>query len=228
MNPDLHNAPTLDADAAGLLVPAEFDSLWSAVQGLSNSWRNVEPTGYLSRWAGCEVSSLSDGRLLRVHHIGVYMGDYDAESDALAWNEYLLGLADQGRVAAVEIGPSYIAPRQYGTQGWLSSVTLCSGAVLETFTCKRYGRWKDLTIKQRQMLMSHAALQVQEVGDVRFVLDGVAGRSRSTEIIAFTESDEFGHTYGHLRNNTTGSVVEIVHQGPVPGRPMSAFSEGVT
>jgi hypothetical protein len=215
MSVRLAGPPTLDISPDGrLLLESQFGELWTAIAELSALWRSLDVSDYLDAWCGASPDDCTE-RLIRVHHVGIYLGDYDHEEEALAWNYYVEGLADDGKIRSVDVGPSYIAPKQYGTQGWLSYITLLDGAVLETFTCKRYGSWAERTIGERRALMSHAALEVRDEDDVRYVLDRLTALADSLEIIAFTEADEFGHTYGHIRNNSSSSVIEIVHQAPV-------------
>ncbi len=214
--------PTLDLGTDGRLCPADrFDELWAANVELSASWRDLDVAGYLQRWCGGGAAHCA-GRFVGLHHIGIYLGDYEDERHALAWNDFLAARVADGSAACVEVDPSYIAPKQYGTQGWLSSVTMPDGAVFETFTCKRYGPWAERSVEQRRTLMSHAALEVDDVDDVRYVIDRLAAHADALEVIAFTEADEFGHTYGHLRDNRTSGVIEVVHQGPIgDGAPPS-------
>jgi hypothetical protein len=60
--------------------------------------------------------------------------------------------------------------------------------------------------------MSHVAMDVRTDRDVRQVLDTLDRDVRALEVIAFTEADELGHTYGHVRNNASMSVLEIVYE----------------
>ena len=215
MNVNLHGPPALEIDAGGRLLPeSRFGELWSAAMDLSSSWRRLDVVGYLGDWCGSAPEDCAE-RLIGVHHVGIYLGDYDHEDEALAWSAYLAGRQDDGTVISADVGPSYIAPKQYGTQGWYGSVVFPDGVALETFTCKRYGPWSQLSIDQRRALMSHVALEVRAEPDVRHVLESMQAEVSWLEVIAFTEADELGHTYGHLRNNRSSSVVEIVHQAAV-------------
>jgi hypothetical protein len=58
--------------------------------------------------------------------------------------------------------------------------------------------------------MSHVAIEVGTAEAVRAVLQGLDRDVACLESIAYTEADEVGHTYGHVRNNTTRAVLEIV------------------
>ncbi|MFD9686352.1 hypothetical protein ACFXPX_40550 [Kitasatospora sp. NPDC059146] len=201
--------------------PADFDAVWEAVLDASGSWQDVDCAEHLRGWCGPGtdrlVTGLADG-LARVNHIGIYLGDYERDDAVLDWHAHLVGLRAAGRIAEVETGPSYISPRQYGTQGWWNSVVLPDGRAIETFACKHYGSWRERSTEERRLLMSHLAVEVRAEADVRRTLDTLARDAAHLEVIAFTEADELGHTYGHLRNNADGTVLEIVHQAPREGR----------
>lgn len=203
--------PVLERPRGAFPAAAEFSDTWKGLRGLWEDWRTLDCGDYLRRWSGAAPDGAAD-RVCGVNHIAVYIGDYQSEDEVLAWHAYLRGLRDDGDIASVDIGPSYISPRQYGTQGWWLSVALPEGGTIETFACKDFGPWRERTVGERRALMSHAALEVRTEGDVRSVLEGFAAHAADLEIIAYTEADEVGHTYGHLRNNSTGTVVEIVYQ----------------
>jgi hypothetical protein len=85
------------------------------------------------------------------------------------------------------------------------------------FACRRYGPWADRSADERGRLMSHVAVDVHTDTDVRHVLDHLDQAVDHLEKIAFTEADELGHTYGHVRNNDSDSVLEIVYEAPRAG-----------
>jgi hypothetical protein len=209
----LGDSPTLTFNVDGR-IPArsEFEKVWSSLDEISSSWRDLDRARHLAQWCGIAPADCVE-RLVGVHHVGVYLGDYEHDGEVLAWNCSLEELRDSGGIVSLEVGPSYISPRQYGTQGWWSSIALPDGRAIETFTCLRYGPWQERTPAERRALMSHVALEVGSESDVRHILERLEQTVGALEVIAFTEADQMGHTYGHLRNNVSNSVIEFVHQG---------------
>lgn len=208
----LRNAHPSVASAGDGRFPSadDFPAVWEELVAESADWRRIDCAEYLRSWCG-EVPAELTAKVSGVHHIGVYLGDYTTDDDVFAWNSHLTGLAAAGEVVSAELGPSYIAPRQYGTPGWWSSVALPDGSVIETFACRAFGPWLDKPAFERHRLMSHVALEVRTASDVEAVLDGLDREVEDLEAIAYTEADEVGHTYGHLRNNATRAVLEIVY-----------------
>ncbi|MFJ7769623.1 hypothetical protein ACIQ1J_14770 [Streptomyces sp. NPDC097107] len=203
--------PLAHRSAAGTFPRlCDFPAVWDELLAESAAWTRVDVPGYLRTWCG-EAPADVTARFTGVNHIGVYLGDYTTDDQVFAWHAHLEHLRRGGGLAAVEMGPSYISPRQYGTPGWWLSVTLNDGRVIETFTCRHYGDWTARPADERRRLMSHVALEVPAADDVREVLDRLERDLAHVEAIAYTEADEVGHTYGHLRNNTARSVLEVVH-----------------
>ncbi len=208
----LQGAPKLESGSAGEFpAEARFDATWKDLLQVWENWKAIDCEGYIRQWGGISPDD-SLARFVGVNHIGVYLGDYQSDADVFAWHAHLDQLRHGDDLVDVEIGPSYISPRQYGTQGWWLSISLPQGGIIETFACKAFGPWKERSADERRTLMSHVALEVGAEGDVRYVLDRFVERGSNLEIIAYTEGDEVGHTYGHLRNNATSTVVEIVYQ----------------
>lgn len=197
-------------DAGTFPGSAEFATVWDQLDAESSAWATTDTTTYLHAWGGPAVAT-EVVRFAGVNHIGVYLGDYTNDDDVFAWHAYLKTLQTAGDIADLDMGPSYIAPRQYGTPGWWISLTLADHRVIETFTCRSFGRWLDRPVPERFRLMSHVALDVHTVDDVQSVLTALNRDADHLEAIAYTEADEMGHTYGHLRNNLTRSVLEIVY-----------------
>ena len=211
----MQGVPGLERGSPAFPSAAEFDSTWKGLLRVWGEWKEVDCATYLRAWGGISPDE-GLGRFVGVSHIGVYLGDYQLDEEVFAWRAHLLERTRRQEVLGVEIGPSYISPRQYGTQGWWLSISLPGGGILETFACKAFGPWLERPPQERRALMSHVALEVREEGDVRHVLERFEGQSADLEIIAYTEGDEVGHTYGHLRNNGTKTVLEIVYQAPNP------------
>ncbi|MFD8467038.1 hypothetical protein ACFV10_18260 [Streptomyces cyaneofuscatus] len=229
-----HSHPCAHSTEAGTFpTDAEFPAVWRELLAESAAWTEVDIATYLRTWCGRSPAEVA-ARFAGVNHIGVYLGDYASDEEVFRWHSYLEGLRRDGELTGVEMGPSYISPRQYGTPGWWLSVSLPDGRVIETFTCRHFGAWTSRPVAERRRLMSHVALEVSTAEDVREVLAGLEGGIAHVEAIAYTEADEVGHTYGHLRNNVTRSVLEIVHDagtkdGPADnGNAAGADGEGVT
>lgn len=192
----------------GLVPRARFGELWAAVGRLAAGDRRREPAELLAEFLGGPL----DPRALRVsglHHTAVYLGDYTDEGEVDAWHAWLEVQRIAGELRAVDRGPSYLAPKHYGTPGWWFSVEARDGSLTEMFSCRRWGRWARLDAAARCGLMSHRALAVDTPDDVRAAL-AVLERRAGVERIAFVEGDELGHTYGHVRHGVRHTVLEIV------------------
>ncbi|MCE9669671.1 hypothetical protein LY474_17895 [Myxococcus stipitatus] len=192
-----------------------FRMTWAEILVQAAAWRSVETGPFLAEFCGEDsgawrgVHDLVEG----VHHVAFYLGDYDQDSRVFDWFDFLKRLLAKGALREASMGPSYIAPRQYGTPGWWYSVTLDDGFVIEMFCCRAYGTWTARAPRERVDLMSHLALAIKSEDAVRVALDQLALGHANLEAIAFTERDALGHTYGHVRNNRNHRVVELVHQG---------------
>lgn len=229
MTPNRNAHPSIRrGDAGRFPAVSEFPAVWDELLAESQDWQRIDCGEYLRSWCGQAPVDVVP-RLSGVNHIGVYLGDYATDDEVFHWNAHLEGLAEAGQIASVEMGPSYISPRQYGTPGWWISVALPDGGVIETFACRQFGPWLDRPVPERARLMSHVAMEVASATDVRAVLDRLDRAVEDLEAIAYTEADEVGHTYGHLRNNVTRAVLEIVydaakhgHSGHEGGRSVDA------
>jgi hypothetical protein len=188
-----------------------FDHSWKEILQTSDTWRDLDCAQYLSAWCGHAPEDVV-ATFAGVNHVGIYMGDYENDDEVFAWNTYLGDLKASGQIATIEMGPSYISPRQYGTPGWWNSIVLADGRAIEMFACRRYGPWAQRSAGERGRLMSHVAIDVHTDTDVRYVLESLDRDVEHLENIAFTEADELGHTYGHLRNNDSSTVLEIVYE----------------
>jgi hypothetical protein len=144
--------------------------------------------------------------IVGIDHVALYLGDYSREESIDAWVEFL---RDDASVGDVHHGPSYIAPKYYGTPGYWINCTV-DGASVEMFSCKRYASWRGRDHLQKVGLMSHYALTVDDaahVGPLITYFSQYPGLGR----LAFVPGDELGHTYGHLINHAQGRVLELVH-----------------
>lgn len=207
--------PTISATRDGRFpLRSDFDAVWAEIVEVSNAWRDVNCAEFIRGWCGHAPNRIAD-KVLGVNHIAIYMGDYERDEEVLDWNSYLNDLQAASQIKTVEMGSSYISPRQYGTEGWWNAVVLSDGRAVETFTCKASGPWADRSADERRRLMSHVAIDVRSEYDVRQVLETLGRAVKSVEIIAFTKADGLGHTYGHVRNNANMTVLEIVYQAPL-------------
>lgn len=157
-----------------------------------------------------------DARTLRVtalHHVALYIGDYDKEEDFEAWLEQV---RSSPRTDQVATGPSHIAPREYGTPGHWINLRTARGHEVELFTCRRRGEWAGRGAEQKTTLMSHFGVAVDTPGHVRPLLDYLAS-FEGVELLAYAPADELGHTYGHVIRGDTDRVLELVHAGAQPG-----------
>jgi hypothetical protein len=199
-----------------------FGNAWEEILGTSTAWQELDCGQYLQGWCGSAPDHVVD-KFAGVNHVGIYMGDYEDDAEVFAWNAYLNQLRASGQIATIEMGPSYISPRQYGTPGWWNQIVLADGRGIEMFACRRFGSWAKRSADKRGRLMSHVAINVRTEADVRNVLEVLDRDVEHLEQIAFTEADEVGHTYGHVRNNDSETVLEIVYEEP---RGESGRSDG--
>jgi hypothetical protein len=165
----------------------------------------LDPGEVLARFIGFPVD-LRSFHIGELDHAGVYVGDYEREDQLEAWLDYLREVAT---VREVRWGPSYIAPRYHGTPGYWINCRLDSGD-LEMFSCKHAGPWRDLDHPGKLARMSHFALSVDAAAHVKPVLDFFA-HYPGIELLAFSATDELGHTYGHLVHQESNRVLELVH-----------------
>ncbi|WP_256080122.1 excinuclease ABC subunit UvrA [Massilia sp. YIM B04103] len=224
-------APILPARTSAALAPAgalhfpqarQFHQTWAAILQLADSVRDSDSAALLTEFLGADARDEQLGSLARVHHAAIYLGDYEDDADVFAWFAFLDQLAGEGVVRSVEHGPSHIAPKQYGTPGWWASLERADGFVIEMFCCRAFGPWLERTPAQRARLMSHAALAVNERAQVLPTLQALVRSQPQLELIAFTDGDELGHCYGHLRNNHNHFVIELVHSHGPAGENLHA------
>jgi hypothetical protein len=147
--------------------------------------------------------------LKRVHHVACYCGDYEHMAHIFALDRYFKGEKEQGVLKSYEMGPSYISPKEHGTQGWWYSLEYPDGLIIELFTCLDWGAWRKQGKDYKYTAMSHMALGVDTREDLFSAFEELTVESE-TELFSFTESDCVGHTYGHLRNKSTNNVLEIL------------------
>lgn len=167
--------------------------------------RSISPADHLSSFLGCEADTC-DQAADRIEHVAVYAGDYRRDEDFEAWLDCLL---QEGTLSNPQVGPSYIAPREYGTQGYWISAEL-EGAGLEIFAIKRAGSWQAFPPLKKAARMSHVGLGVNSGSQVLPLLTRLAGCPHIS-LLSYSPDDELNHTYGHLLNRKTDRVLEIVH-----------------
>jgi hypothetical protein len=192
---------------ASLPPPAEHGSYLSNVLAALQRARRRPAQAVLEDFLGTAADAETLG-VTGLHHVAAYVGDYEQEAEFEQWCEYV---RLSSRVNDVQHGPSYVAPRLYGTPGhWINFTS--EGEEYELFSCRASGHWTTLTRQDKQTLMSHYALRVQVPEQVGALLNFLSSRP-SIEQIAYTPADGIGHTYGHLRHDRR--VLEIVY-APAP------------
>ena len=194
-----------------------FSVTWSAIATAARTYQSLDTHRFLMTFCGAvgndtwrHVRDAIDG----VHHVAFYLGDYEREEQVFDWLTYLEELHTKKQLQEVNMGPSYIAPKEYGTPGWWYSVTLPDGLVAEMFTCRAFRNWAERSPQERVSLMSHVGILIKRENEVYSSLQILSRANPAIETIAYVEEDEVGHTYGHLRNNREQRVVELVHQAP--------------
>ncbi|MEE4591030.1 hypothetical protein V2J94_03810 [Streptomyces sp. DSM 41524] len=198
---------------AALPTGEEQERYLDSVLGWFKEAARTTPDTALTGFLGHPVD-LRTLRITGLHHVAVYVGDYDREEDFDQW----LALVEKSPdTEDVRSGPSHIAPREYGTPGhWINC--RAHGQELELFTCRARGGWADRPAGQKNALMSHFGLAVDAPDHVRPLLDYLATFD-GVELLTFAPEDELGHTYGHLLRRDTDRVLELVHPGgSSPGR----------
>ncbi|MFG6447798.1 hypothetical protein ACG0Z6_06005 [Roseateles sp. BYS180W] len=199
---------------------AQRPDSWAHITTLAAQVRAHSPLALLGDFlqsSPADLQALGDpGRAAHwrgVHHVALYLGDYDTDTQWLGFMAALQRQALALGVSVLDSGPSYIAPKRHGTQGWWTSLTLHDGSIIELFSCRLWGAWAAQPPLQRCTLMSHAALGLARRAHVLPTLQGLAATHRELEVVAYTEGDELGHCYGHLLNHRTQRVLELVHAG---------------
>jgi hypothetical protein len=141
-----------------------------------------------------------------VHHVAFYAGDYRTDAEVEGWLEFL---RQSRSVSDLEYGPSYILPREYGTQGYWISCRLDKMAV-EMFYSKNAGPWREHGQQYKIARMSHFALSVPQAFHL-FPLLRYFAHYPDISVLSYSKEDVLGHTYGHLLNGKTDCVLELTH-----------------
>jgi len=193
-----------------MVASLDYPQLWDYIISNVNRAKQMSISDILNdvfpvRENPCNLSGMS-----HLHHVAVYLGDYIKSSEVFLWHDFLNAKYVAKEFVSLAFGPSYIAPKYYGTPGWWFSVCLNDGFAVEMFCCLRFGAWMDMPVNVRMNLMSHKAIAITSNNRVLELLN-CFNLIQSVEIIAFTERDILGHTYGHLRNNVNNKVLELVY-----------------
>jgi excinuclease ABC subunit A len=186
--------------------PSGFERLLDAIAEYARTARSIAPNRILESFFGYPVRA-GDCHVQALDHVALYAGDYRSDCDFDAWLEYL---TSRGSILGIESGPSYIAPREYGTQGYWISGTV-DGAGIEIFSNKHAGPWTSFQVARRALRMSHFAFLSQGPPSVLELLEALS-RQHHVGILAYSAHDQLGHTYGHLLNKRTDRVLEILHR----------------
>lgn len=186
----------------------DHNALWRRALAQAAHQRSKSLATILSDFFGYMPENCLD-EIVGIHHVAVYLGDYHADTQVDQWHAFLQEKLCEGTIRSLGRGPSYIAARHYDTQGWWFTADLADGSSLEMFCCRHYGSWGERPLDSRHRLMSHVALQVARADHVQELLSRFAGHG-TMRVLAYTENDVVGHTYGHLRNETSLCVLEIV------------------
>lgn len=185
--------------------PYEHQLYFSQISQYLDQTKNLTPNQVLRAFLGFELDCATL-HLTGLDHVAVYLGDYLLEPQFENWLHFL---EHEPRVDGLRFGPSYIAPRHYGTPGhWINCRV--AGWNTEMFSCKRFGAWEGFAHCRKIRLMSHLALAVADGVHVKPVLDFLSHHP-DVELLAFNAGDELDHTYGHLLNHRTHGVLELVH-----------------
>lgn len=191
-----------------LVEPQQFEALWRAIQAELDQVKGLSLSRHLQEFLGCKIKKQL-ASLKRLNHLAVYVGDYKDELLVDSWHNFLLRKQRGGSLISIDRGPSYIAPREYGTPGWWWSIKRPDGFVIELFCCRAYGKWAEFSVEKKYNLMSHRAITVSDKDSVLPALKSFESMM-GLEIIAYTNDDALGHTYGHVRNNLNNKVIEMV------------------
>lgn len=185
--------------------PDRFPSYMDRIAAYLSRARLDDAAAVLARFLRFEVSP-SAFHIVGIDHVALYLGDYRHEDEVESWFRFL---ADDGRVAGIRIGPSHIAPRNYGTPAYWITGRL-AGFDVEMFACRNFGAWAQRARDEVIALMSHHALAVTGPGHVGPLLRYFAHYPGIKEL-AFEPDDILGHTYGHLIRTETPMVLELVY-----------------
>ncbi|MFF2910167.1 hypothetical protein [Paenibacillus sp. NPDC057934] len=143
-------------------------------------------------------------------HIALYLGDYHTEEFNDQLRDYLESIVHY-ELSGFDYGPSYIAPKQYGTPGWWYSLRLLEdNQELELFTCRSIGEWNKYSEEVKKSLMSHYAVAIDTLEQFDSIVEYMLTQ-QSIEMIMMTRGDRLGHTYAHFHNLNNNLVLEIIH-----------------
>ncbi|MFD1954378.1 hypothetical protein ACFSL6_09445 [Paenibacillus thailandensis] len=189
---------------------ADPSVLWGGLLSLNEKMHREQPAKLLAECLDLVGGALDSQDPLPIDHFAYYIGEYRNDKAVFDWIEFMYREMEEERIRSLDYGPSYIVPLHYGTQGWWLSIGLNDGTAVELFACKQFGPWLRYPKAKRLSLMSHPAYRVGSKEDVFRFVDRYRG-TEGYEILKLTEEDSVGHTYGHIRNNRTNRVVEIVY-----------------
>jgi excinuclease ABC subunit A len=191
-----------------LVEPQQFEALWEAINAELDQVKGLSLSRHLQEFLGYRIARRPSS-LGKLNHLAVYIGDYEDELLVDCWHNFLLKRKRSGSLTRIDRGPSYIAPREYGAPGWWWSIKRQDGYVIELFCCRSYGRWAQFPVEKKYNLMSHKAITISDKVSVLPALKSFESIT-GLEIIAYTDDDALGHTYGHVRNNLNNKVIELV------------------
>jgi hypothetical protein len=193
---------------AQMPAAAEYEGSLQMIREQIDAAAALDCDGVLTRFCARPIHAAAF-HVYGLHHVAVYLGDYESEDELASWMSHL---EDVAGVADVRIGPSHVAPRHHGTPGyWMSC--LLDGRYVEMFACKHVAPWAGLEHRVKVARMSHLALRVEDAEHVSPALQYLA-HYPAIELLTFSLADDAGHTYGHLVNRDTDEVLELVHEQP--------------
>ncbi len=151
--------------------------------------------------------NLLDKQYLKgIHHWAYYIGDYKKEETIIELYQYL---NKKENITQLSYGPSYIAPKYYGTPGWWFSFSI-NGKQVELFAMKQFGKWVNYEEEEKQHLMSHCAIELKGRSYFNYCIKrwrNIPGIS----VLMISQEDTLGHTYAHFYNRKTNRVVELIY-----------------
>jgi len=173
------------------------------------AWRR-HPDEILKEFFGFPIAA-REHHICGLHHVALYIGDYRADAEVERCLEFL---KHSRSISDLESGPSYISPREYGTQGYWISCSL-EGIPVELFCNRNSGPWRGYDQQFKIRRMSHFALSVTQAWHLLPLLTYFA-HYPNVSILSHSKLDVLGHTYGHLLNHETSCVIELTHS-QLPG-----------
>jgi len=208
------------SESKGLLK--SFQQVMSEVSITAVKVDSFSQEDILNEFLEVEVNP-KDYPIVALHHVGLYIGDYRDEEEVDLLEEKFLAAQHRGELKLLGRGPSYLAPRYYGTPGWWFSVIGPGDKQFELFTCRRYGKWAEYPVRIRASLMSHYALAVESFTGVKSMLDNFE-QIHDLKTLVYTTHSEHGETYGHVMNPRNNQVLEIIFSS-TQLTPTSNYSE---